>query len=106
MTDKSLLPCSWYTNHAPAPTSTELHHLHPVYLQMELWGELRLPATRPTCGTCHNGIHDWINHYLRGWRRPVGSADTRLAREAQRVVVWFSTELDKQAPRHQQVTGR
>lgn len=73
---------------------TQGHHIYPMYLQRELWGQVRFHQLAWSCGTCHDSIHAWVDYLLRGYRSDIPPA--RLRREAERVAVWFSTELGRQ----------
>lgn len=91
----SLFPCIWYSvsgHGSSVPVRTQGHHIFPQYLQKELWGEVRREELAWSCGTCHDSIHSWIDHLLRGWRSEV--PPYRLRREAERVAAWYYRELN------------
>lgn len=82
-------PCELYSYHAPRPTRTQGHHRHPVYLQNQVYGQLRDTELLWVCGTCHDSIHDWL-YWLTGARAKPNPEPGRHAKdEAQRSYDWY-----------------
>jgi hypothetical protein len=84
--------CVLHKRHDPDPSSSELHHVYPLYLQKQRWPDVdpQRPATAhdrervPACPTGHVDIHRAIDALLDKRQRPkgVGLAETKLAGEA------------------------
>lgn len=88
----TLHPCEWYRDHGSSkPTRTQGHHANPQYLQIELWGEVRDDTIVWSCGTCHDSIHAWIYHLMRGWQAVEPPARLRI--EAERVQAWYHEQV-------------
>ncbi|MCA1570801.1 MAG: hypothetical protein LC798_10890 [Chloroflexi bacterium] len=88
-------PCQLHTHHAPRVVRTQGHHRHPVYLQNEVYGQIRDSELLWVCGTCHDSIHAWLSHLLGEARRPNPEPGRLVKAEAQRTHDWFQAELEK-----------
>lgn len=91
----SLHPCEFYSvsGHGSArPSRTQGHHRRPVYLQMRLWGEVRIHDLKWACGTDHDSTHAWIDWLLGEARKPDPEPPPRCKAEAQAVVDWYRAE--------------
>lgn len=89
-------PCQLHGYHAPRPSRTQGHHRHPVYLQNQVYENIRDPELLWVCGTCHDNIHEWLS-YLLGEAREPHPHPGRLAKdEAQYSYDWFLEELNRE----------
>jgi hypothetical protein len=80
-------PCRCCRKHTPVPVSVELHHMHPQYDQIMLWGEVRNRKLMPLCRTTHRNLHDYLTAIMAGAPPPRVSAYTAaLAREGLRLI--------------------
>lgn len=84
--------------HTPKPIRTQSHHRRPVYLQMRLWGEVRIDDRWDLCGTDHDSTHSWIAHLLGEQYAPTLDPGTFVKREAEAVVTWYRAEQAKLGP--------
>lgn len=85
-----LRPCELYVNHGSAtPVITQGHHLHPQYMQMEVYGEIRDLELLYVCGTCHDSIHAWL-YWLTGARAlPQSHVPQRAQERAAQAYRWY-----------------
>lgn len=89
-----LHPCELYLDHGSArPAFTQSHHRFPQYLQMRLWGEVRLEDRLWLCGTCHDNLHGWLYIVMGEWSPFVlaEAVPLRARQQAAHVVSWFET---------------
>lgn len=83
-------PCVMHKYHFPKPIRTNGHHRYPMYLQDELWGEVRLKDIIYLCGTCHDSIHAWADWLLgRAYQPP--APGRKIKTEAQMIVDWYKS---------------
>lgn len=84
-------PCELVTYHAPKPTITEGHHIHPVFLQNRLYGNIQDNELKYLCANCHDSVHEWL-YWLLGARKrkPVVGRAAKL--EASNTYRWFESE--------------
>lgn len=83
--------CILHKTHDPVPSTSELHHTFPVYLQARVWADVdpSKPATAhdkervPVCGDGHTDTHRAIDAILAGRPVPkgVGITERALARQ-------------------------
>jgi len=57
-------PCAIHSVHTPVPRINQQHHWFPQWLQLIIWGEVRVKATTVVCPTGHVNVHDLINHRI------------------------------------------
>lgn len=81
-------PCELVVYHAPTPVMTEGHHIHPVFLQMRLWGEVKDNTLKFVCSNCHDAIHAWL-YWLLGERRRPPYMGRNAQVEAYRTYSWY-----------------
>jgi hypothetical protein len=86
-------PCQLYAHRdSPRPSRTQHHHRYPEYLQVRLWGEVRLQTGEDmlwVCGLCHDSIHDAVGWLLGETRRPNPLPSRKAMTEARRAVSWY-----------------
>lgn len=81
-------PCVCCKKHNPKPVSVELHHVHPQYDQIMLWGEVRNQTTIPLCRTTHRNLHDYLTAVMAKRLPPRVSVYTAAqAEESLRLIV-------------------
>jgi hypothetical protein len=81
-------PCPCCVAHTPVPLQVELHHLHPRYDQVALWGEVRNRTVAPLCRTAHRNLHVFLTALMAGRPLPKVNAHTAaLAREGYRLIL-------------------
>lgn len=82
-------PCQLYVYHAPTPSRTQGHHIHPVYLQNRVYGQIKDSTLLWVCGNCHDNLHEELG-FLLGESREPNPRPGRLARiEAKRSYDWY-----------------
>lgn len=86
-------PCQLHRYHWPKPSRTHGHHRKPMYLQKEVWGEVRDHELLWSCGTDHDNVHEWIDWLLGRARRPDPEPGRTEKREAERTVAWYRLAL-------------
>lgn len=57
--------CVLHKQHRPQPALLEKHHYIPVWMQMQVWGKIKLPETIIVCPTGHTNLHVYIDHMVR-----------------------------------------
>lgn len=82
-------PCQLYTYHAPAPSRTQGHHRHPIYLQNRVYGRIQDTELLWVCGTCHDNIHEWLAWLLGEAREPNPHPGRYVKTEAQTTYDWY-----------------
>lgn len=87
-------PCELYSYHAPVPTLTEGHHVHPVFLQNKLYGQIVDNELKYLCSNCHDSVHEWI-YWLLGQRRNEPHVGRLAKEEAQRTYDWYIAEMER-----------
>ena len=83
--------CQLVGYHAPHPVMVEYHHQKPVFMQNELYGEIRYGPSLWVCSNCHDAIHAWL-YWLLGIHRQPPVIGTAAKAEAQRTYDWYLTE--------------
>ena len=81
-------PCELAAYHAPAPVMTEGHHIHPVFLQNRVYGQIRDNELKYLCGNCHDAVHAWL-YWLLGERREPLNVGRLAKAEAERTFTWY-----------------
>lgn len=84
-------PCALVAYHAPTPVMTEGHHIHPVYLQNRLYGNIQDNELKYMCSNCHDAVHAWL-YWIMGERRQPPNIGRAAKAEAERTYAWFSGE--------------
>lgn len=84
-------PCELVKYHAPIPTLTEGHHIHPVFLQNRLYGHIVDNELMYLCANCHDSVHEWL-YWLLGDRRNEPMVGRAAKAEAERTFAWFKNE--------------
>lgn len=82
--------CDLHRYHGSAqPRLLQAHHVFPVFLQREAWGETREMDTAAVCGTGHDTVHVILRAVLRGDVEPTDTPplDYRLHRAEWRLAV-------------------
>ncbi len=80
-------PCLCCKGHTPIPLQIELHHSHPQYDQIALWGTVRNKTLVPLCRTAHRNLHIYLTALMAGKETPhVNAYTARLAREGLRLI--------------------
>ncbi len=84
--------CTLHKSHKPRPSTSELHHRFPVYLQAQVWPDVdpTRPGTAhvkdriPVCSDGHNDVHVALNALIaKGPRHAgVGRAEQAEAKRA------------------------
>ena len=87
-------PCELYKRHAPIPTLTEGHHIHPVFLQNRLYGNIQDNTLKYLCSNCHDSVHEWL-YWLLGQRKNEPRVGRLAKAEAERTYAWFIAERDR-----------
>jgi hypothetical protein len=65
----------------------ELHHVHPQYDQLALWGAVRNKRTVPLCRTAHRNLHIYLTALMAGQTVPhVNRYTAIVAREGLRLI--------------------
>ncbi len=88
-----LRPCELYKYHAPVPVITQGHHVHPVFLQNRVYGQIRDNELKWLCGTCHDTVHAWL-YWLLGERAQPEGVGYSAKREAQATFDWYTLAKD------------
>ena len=84
-------PCELYKRHTPIPTLTEGHHIHPVFLQNILYGNIQDNELKYLCSNCHDSVHEWL-YWLLGKRKSEPRVGRFAKEEAQRTYDWYLAE--------------
>lgn len=83
-------PCELYAHvDSPRPLRTQGHHIHPVYLQNRIYGQIRDPQLKYLCGLCHDAVHEVIDWLLGEGRQPNPAPGRKTLAEARRTVDWY-----------------
>ena len=87
-------PCELYAHtESPIPARTQGHHRHPVYLQNQVYGQIRDPELLWVCGLCHDNIHEVVGWMLGESRMPNPMPGRKAVAEARRTVEWYRAAL-------------
>lgn len=88
----ALKPCELADYHAPTPTLTEGHHVHPVFLQNKLYGHIVDNELKYLCSNCHDSVHEWL-YWLLGMRKSKPKVGRLAKAEAERTFEWYTSEV-------------
>lgn len=86
--------CQLVEYHAPKPTMVEYHHQKPVFLQNELYGEIKYGPSLWVCGNCHDSIHAYL-YFLLGEHREPPQIGRAAKAEALRTHGWYLLEKER-----------
>lgn len=85
-------PCELVSYHAPTPTLTEGHHIHPVFLQNRLYGNIQDNTLKYLCSNCHDSVHEWL-YWILGNRRLEPKVGRVAKAEAVQTFNWYYREV-------------
>lgn len=90
-------PCELYAYHSPKVVRTQGHHIHPVYLQNQVYGRIQDSDLKWLCGNCHDSTHEWLSWLLGEARKPDPEPGRNAKAEAQRAFDWFTQAMKDRA---------
>lgn len=86
-------PCELYAHtDSPKPVITQGHHIHPVYLQNEVWGQIKDNALMWLCGLCHDAVHAWLYYLTNEREMPNPMPGLHHRRAAQATFEWYVSQ--------------
>lgn len=91
-------PCELYRDHgSSAPSFTEGHHLHPIFLQNRVYGRIQDPQLMWLCSSCHDNVHGHLYGLLGDRKMPVVPVPRRARQVAEAAHAWYDNAMKEKS---------